>query len=276
MRKLSAEKAAFLVIIKNPNFQLTQKNMRTFSFAVASILALSTQASDCTSPGPCQDRINGALATYAESVSYDFLEADTMDGYRVGMIRFTGDSMGMPVPDQGSKGPILLLHSATQDCLTWFFATADPSIDSLPLQLFKDGYDVFLGCRRGTSFSRTTPDDSEISGAVEEKAYFDFDIQDVGENDTPAFISKILATLSDCRKVQILAFGLGISEALAGMAKYPNDSLARISNVVTLSPCAVTTFFVREPIQPAFFNTPDDDDSRRLLSAAMEEAPREL
>ena len=70
-----------------------------------------------------------------------------------------------------------------------------------------------------------------------------------------------------------MAFGLGVSESLAGMAKYPNDSLARVSNVVVLSPCAVTTFFVREPVQPAFF---DNDDERRLLSATSEEAPREL
>ena len=150
--------------------------MRTLSFAVASIMALSTQAADCTVPGDCQDIINTAFATYASGFKYDFLEQDTMDGYRVGMIRFTGDSNGDPIADQGSKGPILLLHSATQDCLTWFDATVSTEIDSLPLQLFKQGYDVFLGCRRGTLFSRTTVDDSEISGAEEEKAYFDFDM----------------------------------------------------------------------------------------------------
>lgn len=53
------------------------------------------------------------------------------------------------------------------------------------------------------------------------------------------------------------------------MAKYPNDSDKRISNVVALSPCAVATYLVNDPIQPAAF-----DSARRLLSAP--EIPREL
>ena len=130
-----------------------------------------------------------------------------------------------------------------------------------------------MGCRRGTYFSRriATPEDLEISGPEEEKAYFDYNIQTVGENDLPAFITKILFTNKGeqgdtCQKVQVMTFGLGISEAIAGMAKYPNDSSNRISNVVALSPCAVATFLVKDKVQPAFFNS-----TRRLLNAL--EAP---
>ena len=51
------------------------------------------------------------------------------------------------------------------------------------------------------------------------------------------------------------------------MAAYPNDSEARIANVVSLAPCAIPTYFAR------------DEEHRRLLSAVEDlagEIPREL
>ena len=196
MDYLSAKNQLTYNKIKSLHLTLLKKKMRALSYAVASILALGSQAMFCQEPGDCQDIINAAFLTYAGGYSYEFLNTDTMDEYRLGMIRFTGDENGDPIADQGSKGPVLLMHSATQDCLTWLTATADEATDSIPLSLFKDGYDVFLGCRRGTYYSRriATPEDLEISGADEEKAFFDYDIQTVGENDVPAFITKILFT----------------------------------------------------------------------------------
>ncbi len=72
----------------------------------------------------------------------------------------------------------------------------DSSSDSIPLALFKLGYDVWLGCRRGTEFSRriASPEDNDISGPTEEEAFYDYDSKIVGENDVPAYISKILET----------------------------------------------------------------------------------
>ena len=56
---------------------------------------------------------------------------------------------------QGTKGPILFVHSATKDCLSWLTKSVDAATDSIPKMLFDEGYDVYLACRRGTAYSRS-------------------------------------------------------------------------------------------------------------------------
>ncbi len=242
------------------------------AFAVAALFAVGAKAQFCQEPGDCVDLIDASFAANADGFTYTFYNTDTADDYRLGMIRFSGDDTGSAIADQGSKGPILLMHSATQNCLNWLDDTADSGQDSIPLQLFKAGYDVWMGCRRGTYFSRriADPEDLDISGAAEEEPFFNYNTQTVGENDVPAFITKILFETKGergddtCSKVQIITAGYGIAEAVAGMAKYPTDSDARIANVVALAPCAIPTYF------------DNDDDERRLLKAEVGEIPRGL
>ena len=78
-----------------------------------------------------------------ESVSGDIgrmLEA-SQDGYINSMIRFTADDQGNRVMDdegndiQGSKGPIMLVHTATQDCLSWMTSTGE-NLQAYPITLF--------------------------------------------------------------------------------------------------------------------------------------------
>ena len=168
------------------------------------------------------------------------------------MIRFLGDETGAAPLNAGSKGPLLLLSDIEQDCLNWLTDTADSGQDSIPLALFKDGYDVWMGCRRGTAYSRVTNNDIDVSGAAEEQPFFNYNTVNVGEEDVPRMISKILfekkneSSGADCQKVQILLNGYAMSETLAAMAKYPTDALARIQNIVALAPCAIPTAFASE------------------------------
>ena len=96
----------------------------------------------------------------------------------------------------------------------------------------------------------------------------------VGENDVPAMISTILKTTKDergdgtCSKVQVLTNAYAIAEVLAGMAAFPITSKDRISNVMSLAPCAVSETTFPLPL-----------DSRRLLEAVEDlilDIPREL
>ena len=168
------------------------------------------------------------------------------------MIRFLGDENGVPFPGSGEKGPLLLLSDIEQDCLNWLTDTADSAQESIPLALYKDGYDVWLGCRRGTTFSRVTNNDDDISDADESQSFFNYNTEDIGEEDIPKMISKILferkkpEDADSCAKVQILLNGYAMSETLTTMAKYPNDSLARIRNIAALAPCAIPTNFASE------------------------------
>lgn len=75
----------------------------------------------------------------------------TSDGYDLSLIHFTADSNGDPVTDQGSKGPILLLTSVYDDHTSW---TIEDEAN-LPEELFKAGYDVYIGSKRGQTLSRT-------------------------------------------------------------------------------------------------------------------------
>lgn len=69
-----------------------------------------------------------------------------------------------------------------------------------------------------------------------------------------------------CKKVQILAHGLGTAESLVTLSKLPITSERAISHLINLAPCPIPTYY-------------RDDDRRRMLQAeevAVEEPPREL
>ena len=106
------------------------------------------------------------------------------------MIRLTGDNAGDPfVADEDKKGPVLHLHTAFNDCLSWF-DSEDPAIDSIPLQLAKAGYDVWIGCGRGTFLSRTH---ETLDADDDAEEYWNYDSKILGENDTAAFVAGIIA-----------------------------------------------------------------------------------
>ena len=57
----------------------------------------------------------------------------------------------------------MLLNTATKDCRSWFTDTEDETTDSIPKQLFDMGYDVWIGCKRGSIYSweHDTPFDND-------------------------------------------------------------------------------------------------------------------
>lgn len=132
---------------------------------------------------------------------------------------------------QNVRHAVLMTHTATKNCVDWLTASA-PGVDSIPKLLFDKGYDVFLGCRRGTEYSRTlsgldldTPEGLEL--------YFDYNTQTVGEKDVPAMVAKAVAihaaelggplsVANNCADAQILTHGLGSAEALAAFSLNPD------------------------------------------------------
>ena len=78
------------------------------------------------------------------------------------------------------------MHTATYDCLNWL-TDVETGKQSIPYQLFFSGYDVFLGCRRGTTFSREA-EGLDLSTPEGQKLYFDYNTQTVGERDITAMV----------------------------------------------------------------------------------------
>ena len=137
-----------------------------------------------------------AVEGKARDYAWAFHEVVTDDEYNLQMIRFEGDENGNPLvgpPDdggfptllQGIRRPVLLVHTATNDCLSWLNAV-ESEVDSLPFILFSQGYDVFLGCLRGTRFSRTAVG-LDLNTSEGQELYFDYNTHTVGIMDIPAF-----------------------------------------------------------------------------------------
>ena len=130
---------------------------------------------------------------------------------------------------QNRRHAVLMTHSSTKDCVNWLDASA-PDTDSIPKLLFDKGYDVFLGCRRGTEYSRTK---TGLDLATDEglEMYFDYNTQTVGEGDVPAMVARAVAihaaeqdingAPNNCADAQILTHGLGSAEALAAFSLNP-------------------------------------------------------
>ena len=92
--------------------------------------------------------------TYAGDYTFQFVAVTGGEATNLRMIQFTGDSASAAVASQGEKGVVLMLASYTQDCLDLLTKSSDSATDAIPKQLFDAGYDVFLGCSRGSKYSQ--------------------------------------------------------------------------------------------------------------------------
>lgn len=159
------------------------------------------------------------------------------------MIRIIGDETSMPVPN--TEGPLLFLHTATMDCTSWLTNSASTTEKAIPIDLYDSGYDVYLGCRRGTTYSRENATNDPDGTSADAKIYWDFDTQDIGDEDIRYMISAILDTEkgagTDCSKVQIIAHSYGTAEALT-YAAGNTASQDYVSNIISLAPCVIPTY----------------------------------
>ena len=124
------------------------------------------------------------------------------------MVHITSDGSGNPGPNAGTKGPLLLLHDNWTDARSHLYDNSQAG-ENLVVQLYDEGWDVYLANMRGTKYSRkhTTlnADGPNANGAAD---YWDFDMNDRATKDVPAMINKILERRFDadgsCNKVHIL------------------------------------------------------------------------
>ena len=141
------------------------------------------------------------MENHARSYAWSLEDVVTADGYNLSMLHFRGDENGDRLEGtnkhfeydnelQGLLRPVLITHTATLDCLDWL-TSSEVGTDSIPMKLFLQGYDVFLGCRRGTEFSRSA-DGLDLNTPEGLELYFDYDTQTVGEQDVPAMVQRMV------------------------------------------------------------------------------------
>ena len=171
--------------------------MNTFQNIVtigAAFAAVANAACKVDRPQDCIDfeDMNQAVIDHAADYTWRFYSITTADDYKLRLFRFEGDETGASIPDQWTMGPVLLINTATRDCRSWFTESNDADMDAIPKMLFDAGYDVWLGCKRGTEYSHehSSPFDAEdedsppfsmLSHTDEEKKdFWDFNTGTIG------------------------------------------------------------------------------------------------
>ena len=154
------------------------------------------------------------MAKYGLDYTWEAHEVTTDDGYILTLFRITADQNGDPVPGQGSKGPLLLQHGFLTDSISWFHFS-DESKPALPVRLFQEGFDVWLGNNRGTMNSRrhTTLDPDA------DDEYWDFSHHEFAMSDIPSMMTKIVEESKTCRKVSYLGHSIGNMQIFYALAK---------------------------------------------------------
>lgn len=161
------------------------------------------------------------------------------------MVRFTGNASGGNVFDQWTKRPVIFYQRENEDC---FSPISD---DTTAAELFEGGHDVWIVCHRGDDRDGAV----EVNpNALSEENFWNFDIEDVGREDIPAIVEKVMTTRlaegSPCMKAGIVTGGLRTSEVLAAAVAYPNSFDDYVSNVIGVAPCITS----KAEQYPGFFS----------------------
>ena len=112
---------------------------------------------------------------------------------------------------------------------------SDLNKPALPVRLFQEGFDVWLGNNRGTRLSRKheTLDADEDAGA-----YWDFSHHEFAEFDVPQMTRKIVQVSNTSRRVSYLGHSVGNMQMFYALGR--NSYLqSYFGQVVALSPCFI-------------------------------------
>ena len=146
-------------------------------------------------------QIDYAFTNWGDDVNWRSYEFKTKDNYILTMFRVMGDSEETA---SGEKGPLLLLHGWGRSSIG-YFNRVDESRAALPVQLYKEGYDVWLANVRGTEYSRK----HKYFDADKDPQYWNYDNSDIGEFDIYAMLKKITNVSTSCKKITLMGHSMG-------------------------------------------------------------------
>ena len=136
-----------------------------FSSFIVACLASAALADEMTPEEFCAARTNTNVSeadclalndfaksfqTYGEDVTWENIIVTTGSGYQISMVHIKSDKDG--VVKDSPKGPVLLTACAYYDGRA-FLGLNDLSQPIVPVQLYNDGWDVWVANRRGTPYS---------------------------------------------------------------------------------------------------------------------------
>mmetsp|Transcript_12646 Transcript_12646/g.17067 ORF Transcript_12646/g.17067 Transcript_12646/m.17067 type:complete len:140 (+) Transcript_12646:147-566(+) len=118
--------------------------------------------------------------------AWEAVKVETEDGYTLTTFHVTGKVQkdGSVVTREATEPPVLIQHGLGCDAATWLwlYTHGNPLI----LQLYDEGFDVWLGNNRGTEYCQ-----EHKSLKTSDKEFWMYDWAEMGTYDTPANISMI-------------------------------------------------------------------------------------
>ena len=142
-------------------------------------------------------------------------EVHTEDGYILNMFRLLppGVSRAADCHECFAGEPVFLMHGVGGNAARWL-NRVNQEIDSIPVALAKQGYDVWLGNTRGSSMAK---EHEQLDWELDEAEYWDFSFPEIAMNDLPALLSTVYDETGG-KKINFVGFQLGATEMLFALS----------------------------------------------------------
>ncbi|KAL1451128.1 hypothetical protein WDU94_003418 [Cyamophila willieti] len=157
----------------------------------------------------------------------------TEDGYILSLFRIT------PLKEKAT--PVLFLHGLLAAPETWLMRGKD----DLAIILNEKGYDVWLGCYRGSTYGRR-----HVNLTTADEKFWDFSFHEHGLYDAPKMIDHILA-VTGLPKTAVIAHSMGNAVFMSMIAMRPeyND---KVHLFISMAPYAVVQMELSSRVEALF------------------------
>ena len=164
--------------------------------------------------------------------AWEPVKVKTDDGYTLTTFHITGKVAkdGSVVTREPTQPPVLVQHGLGSDAATWLWMYT--SGNPLPLTLYDEGFDVWLGNNRGTEYSQV-----HETLTTADKEFWLYDWAQMGTYDTPANI-KMIKEQTSHDKILYLGYSQGTTQMFYGLSKFEESFYAdSLLKVATFAPC---------------------------------------
>jgi lysosomal acid lipase/cholesteryl ester hydrolase len=145
----------------------------------------------------------------------------TDDGYILTVFRVTSKNK------EPTKSPVFIQHGITLNSANW----VDISNRSLAFRLADEGYDVWLGNIRGTTYSN-----KHKSLNVNMSEYWNFNLDTMAQKDIPSQLKLVANETGKAGHIFYIGYSMGATVAFMYASEYPEESQKLIQGLVALAP----------------------------------------
>ena len=147
---------------------------------------------------------------------------NTLDGYKLNVYRIRAHSTR-------DNAPVVFLQHGildTANCWIMHYAHLAPAF-----QLVLEGYDVWLGNQRGTTFST-----GHVTLDTNSKQYWEFSFTEMGEYDAPAQVEYALNFVGQRKAAAFIGHSQGSSQMFYALSAHPDFWKKKVNLFVALAP----------------------------------------